>query len=124
MSRTHTETIRCPECGESDEFTIYESINVTNDPKLKQALLERELTTFACPKCRYEVQISSDLLYHDMRKKIFVWLKYPDDDVTQRHAPLRRETADGGPVLADGRIAFSFRRQLREEVCGREARAF
>ena len=80
MSKTHIESIACPECGTTDDFTIYDSINISTDPELKESLLERELTTFICPNCRYEVQISSDLLYHDMRQNIFIWLKYPDGD--------------------------------------------
>ena len=78
MSKTHIESISCPECGTSADFKVYDSINVSNDPKLKILLLEGELTTFICPNCNYDVQVSSDLLYHDMDKKIFIWLKYPD----------------------------------------------
>ena len=79
MSQTHKEKIACPNCGRSSDFICYGSINVTNDPELKQALLNLELSTFVCPKCNHEVHVSYDLLYHDMQKRIFIWLKYPDE---------------------------------------------
>lgn len=79
MSKIYKETITCPNCNKKQDFTCYGSINATSDPDLKQALLNRELTNFVCQKCHNETHVSYDLLYHDMQKKIFIWLKYPDE---------------------------------------------
>jgi hypothetical protein len=81
MSKPYVETLRCPECDCSTEFTCYSSVNATHDPALKEALLRGELTRFTCPGCGHPTNVSFDLLYHDMRGKRFIWLKYPDEGV-------------------------------------------
>lgn len=81
MSKPYVETLRCPECGRSAEFTCYSSVNATHDPALKGALLRGDLTTFTCQACGHPTNVSFDLLYHDMRRKRFIWLKYPDEGV-------------------------------------------
>ncbi len=79
MSKAFRESLQCPGCGKPFEFLCYASVNATEDPKLKAALLRGELSTFRCPSCRLETNISYDLLYHDMRAKFFIWLRYPEE---------------------------------------------
>ena len=76
MSKNHTETIKCPSCRKKQTFTIWDSVNVSIDPQLKQKLLNRELTTFICKHCGVDANIESNCLYHDMEKGILVWLMY------------------------------------------------
>ena len=78
MSRKHEETIGCSSCRTQQDFTVWDSVNVSVDPSLKQSLLDGDLTTFRCPRCRHEAHVAYDCLYHDMDSSLAVWLKYPE----------------------------------------------
>lgn len=83
MSRTRQETIRCSRYNAEQPFTVWESINVTVDPKLKKLLLDGGLTTFRCNRCGNEAHVSYDCLYHDMDRSLAIWLKEADDDESE-----------------------------------------
>ncbi|GEM_PF-717011 len=80
MSRSHEEPIRCASCNAQQNFTVWESINVTVDPDLKQSLLNGDLTTFRCSRCGNETHVIYNCLYHDMDNSLAVWLREEDDD--------------------------------------------
>lgn len=79
MSKVSRIDIDCPECGVESTYDIYNSVNVTLDPALKSKILDGLLFDMICPKCAQHFGIDSDLLYHDMGKRLCVWLKIPDD---------------------------------------------
>lgn len=74
MSKTHTETLKCPQCGESIEFTLWESLNTKLDPE--QAALFRSGGQFLveCPKCGARHQVVHPILYHDMEHGMILQL--------------------------------------------------
>lgn len=82
MSSSVQESVICPKCKHRQDFTYWTTLNVTVDPSLKSQLLDRRLTTFKCEICRHEVRMAYDMLYHDMRKPLAIWLKWPDEDGT------------------------------------------
>jgi predicted RNA-binding Zn-ribbon protein involved in translation (DUF1610 family) len=66
MSRLTFHEIECPECGLKQKVNIYESVNVTHDPDLKEELLQGKINIFKCHKCGHQSIINNPLLYHDM----------------------------------------------------------
>lgn len=80
MSFSRSETIECPRCGRAQEISVWTSVNVTTDPDLKREVLDGNVARFKCRTCRHSTKIEYDLLYHDMTKRLYVWLKYPDED--------------------------------------------
>ena len=66
MSKTILQTIQCTQCGYNQETTIWESINVTVDPQLKEKFFAGEINIFECENCGEHVFINAPLLYHDM----------------------------------------------------------
>src|SRR5437899_12892128 len=80
MSLARTETVQCPGCGVAQDATMWASTNVTADPDLKRAVLDGSLTRFECRSCGHRTVLEYDMLYHDMEKRLAVWLKYPDED--------------------------------------------
>lgn len=80
MSKFHKEILTCTCCLNQQPFTIWDSVNVSVDPELKQALINGELTEFVCQKCGNKTHVEYDCLYHDMEKSLAIWLKYPEDD--------------------------------------------
>ena len=79
MSLNSTQKIYCPKCSNCQEFEIWESVNVTLDPKLKEKVLNRNLMTFECDKCGYKAEGVYPLLYHDMDKKLIIYLVPKDE---------------------------------------------
>ena len=73
MSKTHTETITCPECGKQAEFTVWDSINTTLEPEMRERVKSGELFRWSCPKCGCKVNVNFATLYHDMKQKIMIY---------------------------------------------------
>lgn len=74
MSSSNVQTITCPNCQRQQSFTLWQSINVTLDPSLKEKLKRGELTTFRCGQCGHAAEVVFSLLYHDMEKRWMIWL--------------------------------------------------
>ena len=79
MSDPIEQNIRCPRCQREAPFTIWRSLNVTLNPNEKQSLITGELFRFTCPECKAVTQVVYPMLYHDMQRKLMVWM-IPDDD--------------------------------------------
>jgi DNA-directed RNA polymerase subunit RPC12/RpoP len=80
MSTSHYETITCPSCGTEQDFEVWDSVNGSQDPDLKEQLKKGELTRLVCENCSSSVVVNFDILYHDMEQKIMVLLRYPDEN--------------------------------------------
>jgi predicted RNA-binding Zn-ribbon protein involved in translation (DUF1610 family) len=82
MTKERMEEIDCPKCGEKQTETLWDTMNVTLNPELKEKLFQGEINRFRCKNCGNEAYISLPLLYHDMGKKYcvqyypFDWLEY------------------------------------------------
>ncbi|HEM4403693.1 TPA: CpXC domain-containing protein [Streptococcus suis] len=66
MTKKRDEFITCPNCGASCLTIIFDSINVTLEPELKQKLIDWELFKFSCEICKHSVLLNYEVLYHDM----------------------------------------------------------
>ena len=75
MSLCKTEKVDCPSCGHAQEVAIWGSVNVTADPHLKRAILSGEINGFECPACRFQCRVECDMLYHDMKRRLAIWLR-------------------------------------------------
>jgi len=62
-------------CGNGEKVTIYDSVNVTNDPQLLEKVMKKIINMFICSKCGKNEQVHT-FLYHDMNKKLAVYC-YP-----------------------------------------------
>jgi hypothetical protein len=83
MSKCHVGKLKCSNCGNVQSFTFWESINSSLDPQLKDRLTRGELTSWVCEKCGVEAHILFNCLYHDMEKRVQIWLRYSDDRTTE-----------------------------------------
>lgn len=79
MSKRKSVKITCPKCKKESDFQIWESINVQIDPDMKKKVLNGEAFLFKCPDCGEEVYVFYSVLYHDMQKKMMIYL-LPDDE--------------------------------------------
>ena len=65
MSTTIKKEIACPQCGESEVFTIISGINSVENPELKDKILDETLFDWRCKHCGYSAQMSYPMVYHD-----------------------------------------------------------
>lgn len=78
MSMERIETIICPKCGQENKIIVWDSLNGDLDPEAKEKLLNGTLFRFKCTKCGYESNVEYNLLYHDMKNNVMVYLVHPD----------------------------------------------
>lgn len=66
MSRMAHHELQCPKCSHTTRTTVWESINVTIDPHLKEQLFAGRINMLDCGHCNSKTFINAPLLYHDM----------------------------------------------------------
>lgn len=65
MSTEIIKDIICPQCGESQKYRLYASINAKENPELKQKLLDETLFDWRCQRCNYFAAMAYPFLYTD-----------------------------------------------------------
>lgn len=64
----------CSRCGNKNEITVYRSINVSENPELKDKVKDGSLFLWKCPSCGQNNLAKYDTLYHDPAEKVMIWL--------------------------------------------------
>lgn len=90
----------CSKCGGRTPIKVYSSINVSENPELKDKVRDGSLFLWQCPSCGQVNLARYETLYHDPAGKLMVWL-IPDGQVseTQMAAITRHTRAMGGYTL-------------------------
>lgn len=90
----------CSKCGEKQIIRIYRSINVSEDPQLKEKVRNGSLFLWECPHCGQVNLAKYETLYHDPAARLMVWL-LPEGDIseTQMKAITMHTKAMGGYTL-------------------------
>ena len=52
--------IKCPECGASGRFEIWNSIDLEENPPLEEKARSGALFRYACPECRKKVSFVTE----------------------------------------------------------------
>lgn len=73
MSKIETKKFTCPKCHKESDFIMYESVNVSLDPSLREKVLTGELFQWTCPECGETFTVMYDFLYHDMKKQFMIY---------------------------------------------------
>lgn len=82
MSASKKHPIRCPKCEHTQTVELYDSINVSQEPMLKDALLENRLNRVDCESCQTSFRVDKPVLYHDTDRNILIhWM--PDVGCTR-----------------------------------------
>ena len=81
MSQSSSISIKCPSCGQEQEFTTWSSINVSLNPEKKNELRNGSLNRFTCESCSESSEVNYPVLYHDPDKNFMVWLNGEDADI-------------------------------------------
>jgi len=73
MSKHHMGIITCPKCGKESDFMIWDSINTTIDPEMKDKVRTGEAFIFQCPNCGERTNVNYTTLYHQMEDNIMIY---------------------------------------------------
>ncbi len=76
MSQTTVYTIACPRCGSRQPVELCESINVRENPALREDLMANRLNIVVCAGCGHRFRVDKPLLYHDPERRFMIYL-YP-----------------------------------------------
>ena len=82
MSMERKEMIACPECGQTQDFIVWQTLNGDMNPKEKQQLLDGTLFRFECSKCGHKSNVAYGMLYHDMTNQAMVY--YVDEESVEQ----------------------------------------
>ena len=74
MSNVISKEVTCPKCNHTQGAHLYISINASNDPQFKNALLSGKILRYRCESCGYEARYTYPLLYNDMKRRFMVYL--------------------------------------------------
>ena len=88
---------KCPYCRNKQKIVIWQSINVTVNPELKNKLLAAEINQFTCEKCGKKTLLNVPLLYHDMEKKFCV--QYYPPEMLNDYEFLQQFNLDGSFIM-------------------------
>lgn len=67
MSKFRKEAIECTDCGTKGIFKRWESVDVDEDPSLREKVMSGEIFYWKCPKCGLVTSDTPGILYHDMK---------------------------------------------------------
>ncbi len=120
MSQRREISLTCPQCGKEHPFIIWNSINTTMDPEMKEAVKDRSAFRFVCPDCGAKTYVDYDLLYHQMEDRIMIHYARLDESTAEIYQMLTKD--DPEDMVQDMlrnhyliRIARS-QNQLREKI--------
>jgi len=90
----------CRKCGQNQTVTVYRSINIAENPELKDKVRDGSLFLWECPHCGQVNLARYETLYHDPAAKLMVWL-IPEGEIseTQMQAITMHTKAMGGYTL-------------------------
>jgi hypothetical protein len=106
--------MQCPSCGNSQEATFWQTINVTVSPELKQFLMNGTINTFACEKCGEKAFINTPLMYHDMDQKFCVQY-YPPEALDDAQF-FRQFNPDGSLAMDKNSAALASHHLARPHI--------
>lgn len=64
--------VTCNLCHARQTVTVWETVNVTMNPEMKEAVTDLRMNVSPCVRCGEEITIDINFLYHDMQKNFCV----------------------------------------------------
>ncbi len=72
MSVNSKQNVKCPNCGQLSDVTVWNAITVKDSPDLKADLLAGKINMFRCGSCGHTALMPTHLLYHDEDKRLLI----------------------------------------------------
>ena len=93
MTKFGSSELTCPKCGNRQETTLWDSINVSLNPEMREKLFKGEINIFKCESCNYIAFVGQPLLYNDMKRNYCV--QYFPPELLKDESFLRQYSRDG-----------------------------
>ena len=116
MSIESIQSVTCPECGNTQEFMIFESLNADLDPEAKKQLIQGTLFDFQCEKCGHTSHVNYPILYHDMTHKVMAYYVNPEQVEKTAEALMNVDTLTGNDMTGYRRRVVTSQNELREKA--------
>jgi hypothetical protein len=107
VSFSSEEEVVCP-CGETFEAILWNSVNLKEDPDLRDMLLSGALNVHACSMCKRLVYAERFVLVHDPASELLAFV-HPTARASERElleAAMLRDTAQAQAVEGGMKIAY------------------
>src|SRR5229473_7047416 len=78
MNKAKQREFSCPHCAYEQEFSVWEKVNVTLEPHLKNQVLTRALGRNTCSNCDRTVWVGHPIHYQDASRKLMIWLPFDE----------------------------------------------
>ncbi len=78
MSQFHEVEYTCPYCGKTFTMTVYDSVNIKQDPDLRDRCVSGDIFQKECPHCHKTFLVQNDLIYTDPYHKFAIWFSKKD----------------------------------------------
>ncbi len=117
------------ECGAIFKAKLWESVNVTKNPELRQLVLDGELNMIVCPECNVAERIEKVFLYHDMERGILMFVypegkaeewKSEDQDAIKQVTQFLESLRGEGGVTSEVKVVFGLE-ALRDIIAAQSA---
>ncbi len=108
MSSRLLQEVKCP-CGEEFEAELWSSVNVAQDPELKDELLAGQLNVANCPTCKTMVYAERFVLYHDPSAELMAFIYpagYGEEEEKWRDKTREDFAAAQNLIESDQRLAY------------------
>jgi hypothetical protein len=108
MSFSSQEEVTCP-CGETFDALVWNSVNLKEDPDLKEMLLGGALNVHACSMCKRLVYAERFVLVHDPETELLAFV-HPSGRENEREfleAAMNRDTAQAQAVEGGMKIPYA-----------------
>lgn len=117
MSTVSSTTVRCPRCGESSSFDLYQSINAAESPELKEKIVNGDIFVHECPHCGHRQILKYNVLYHDPAEKVIICLSDTLFHSDGMEGYCCRLTSDAGSFIEKVKIFDAGLDDLAVEMC-------
>jgi hypothetical protein len=99
MTMMESHEIDCPNCGNKQKTDVWFTVNVTNNPDLKDELFDGKINMFSCAECEQKSLINVPLMYHDM-DRIYCVQYFPPGSM-EDHNFFSRFADDGSILMSE-----------------------
>ena len=72
MCNSSEYNIKC-DCGHIFKHELWDTVDVSENPELRQVALEGEINYITCPSCKRKMHTDKSFLYHDRDNRIMLW---------------------------------------------------
>ena len=101
MSINFKQSVKCPQCEQMSDVTVWSSITVNDSPDLKKELLSGNINMFKCPSCNHTALMPHPMLYTDDEKKLMISFAPSNDPIIKdkMFSDIKESSAKSGELM-------------------------